>query len=124
MGCCKVGQSAPEQGTEAEYIRFEVCAHKFADLSEYGYGVALINESKYGYATEGNVMRLSLLRGPTQPDPNCDMGTHEFSWAIYPHQGTYTESDVSQVAIAFNSPMSCKSDDCTRDNPRLDAKCR
>lgn len=56
-------------------------------------------------ATEGNVMRLSLLRGPTEPDPNCDMGTHRFTWAIYPHAGTYTESDVAQVAYAFNAPM-------------------
>lgn len=54
-------------------------------------------------------MRLSLLRGPTSPDPNCDMGTHRFSWAIYPHLGTYTESDVAQVAYAFNAPMRRKS---------------
>ena len=85
--------------------RFEVCAHKFADLSEFGYGVALINDCKYGHATDGNVMRLSLLRGPTSPDPECDMGTHRFSWAIYPHVGTFAQSDVADVAYAFNSPM-------------------
>jgi alpha-mannosidase len=58
-------------------------------------------------ATDGNVMRLSLLRAPTQPDADCDMGTHRFSWAIYPHVGTFTESDVAQVAYAFNSPLRC-----------------
>jgi len=52
-------------------------------------------------------MRLSLLRAPTQPDADCDMGTHRFSWAIYPHVGTFTESDVAQVAYAFNSPLRC-----------------
>lgn len=82
-----------------------MCGHKFADLSEYGYGVALLNDCKYGYATEGNIMRLSLLRAPTEPDANCDMGTHAFSWAIYPHKGTFAESDVPIVAACFNSPM-------------------
>ncbi len=52
-------------------------------------------------------MRLSLLRAPTQPDPECDMGTHRFAFAIYPHVGTFSESDVAQVAYAFNSPMHC-----------------
>lgn len=85
--------------------RFEVCGHKFADLSEFGYGVAILNDCKYGYSTEGNVMRLSLLRGPTQPDANCDMGQHRFSWAIYPHKGTFAESDVPHVATLFNNPV-------------------
>jgi alpha-mannosidase len=59
--------------------RFEVCAHKFADLSEYGFGVALLNDSKYGYSIKGNVIRLSLLRAPKAPDLNCDIGTYQFA---------------------------------------------
>ncbi|KAK4688271.1 alpha-mannosidase, partial [Tremellales sp. Uapishka_1] len=93
------------RNTSWDAAKFEVCGHKFADLSEFGYGVAILNDCKYGYATEGNVMRLSLLRAPTQPDADCDMGTHSFSWAVYPHVGTFTESDVAQVAYAFNTPM-------------------
>lgn len=54
-------------------------------------------------------MRLSLLRSPTEPDPKADQGTQEMSWAIYPHLGTLVESDVPQVAYAFNSPMKRKS---------------
>jgi alpha-mannosidase len=50
-------------------------------------------------------MRLSLLRSPTEPDPKADLGTQEMSWAIYPHLGTLAESDVPQVAYAFNVPM-------------------
>ncbi|WOO79172.1 Alpha-mannosidase [Vanrija pseudolonga] len=92
------------RNTSWDAAKFEVCGHKFADLSEYGYGVALINDCKYGYGTEGSVVRLSLLRGPTMPDPETDMGHHTFSFAIYPHLGTYTESDVTAVAIAFNAP--------------------
>jgi alpha-mannosidase len=54
-------------------------------------------------------MRLSLLRGPLSPDPECDVGKHQISWAIYPHVGTFAESDVSEVAYAFNVPLQRKS---------------
>ena len=74
-------------------------------VSEFGYGVAILNDCKYGYAVQGNVMRLSLLRSPTSPDPGCDQGRHEFSFAIYPHKGAYNESDVMSVAHAFNNPL-------------------
>ena len=93
------------KNTSWDAAKFEVCAHKFGDLSEYGYGVAILNDCKYGYATDGNVMRLSLLRSPKAPDANTDMGVHKISWAIYPHVGTYAESDVADVAYAFNQPM-------------------
>jgi alpha-mannosidase len=56
-------------------------------------------------------MRLSLLRAPTQPDADCDMGTQRFSFAIYPHVGTFIESDVAQVAYAYNAPMKRKLSD-------------
>ena len=71
--------------------------------------MAILNDCKYGYATEGNVMRLSLVRSPTLPDADCDMGAHTFSWAVYPHKGTFAESDVPQVATAFNNPVHCES---------------
>lgn len=94
------------RNTSWDAAKFEVCAHKFADLSEkFGYGVALLNDCKYGYAVEGGTMRLSLLRAPTMPDADCDMGTHQFAFAIYPHVGTFAESDVHDVAYAFNNPM-------------------
>lgn len=67
--------------------------------------MAILNDCKYGYATEGNVMRLSLLRSPTMPDANADQGAHEFAFGIYPHVGTYSESDVAAVAEMFNNPM-------------------
>ena len=98
-------QRPTHRNTSWDNAKFEVCGHKFADLSEYGYGVAILNDCKYGYATEGNVMRLSLVRAPTMPDADCDIGQHEFSWAIYPHKGTFVESDVPQVAMAFNNPV-------------------
>lgn len=67
--------------TSWDLARFEVCAQKWADLSEPGYGVALLNYGKYGHDIHGNVMRLSPLRAPTCPDPFADRGEHRFTYA-------------------------------------------
>ncbi|SCU90724.1 LAMI_0E03356g1_1 [Lachancea mirantina] len=87
--------------TSWDVAKFEVCHHKFADYSEYSKGVSIINKSKYGFATHGNLMRLSLLRSPKAPDAHADMGTHEIKYAIYPHRGSLSSKTV-QKALAFN----------------------
>jgi len=84
--------------------KFEVCCHRFADLSEYNYGVSIINDGKYGFATVGNVMRLSLLRSPKAPDGNADMGHHRIRWAIAPHDGGLSSKTV-RAAASFNNPL-------------------
>ncbi|KAL2757471.1 glycoside hydrolase family 38 protein [Sodiomyces alcalophilus JCM 7366] len=84
--------------------KFEVCCHRFADLSEHNYGVSILNDSKYGFATTGNVMRLSLLRAPKAPDAHADMGTHHIRWAILPHQQSLGHATV-RAAFAFNQPL-------------------
>lgn len=84
--------------------KFEVCCHKFADLSEHGYGVSILNDSKYGFATCGNLMRLSLLRAPKAPDAHADMGRHTIRWAILPHQGDLGSTTV-RTAFNFNNPL-------------------
>ncbi len=90
--------------TSWDMAKFEVCGHRFADLSEHGYGVSILNDSKYGFATAGNVMRLSLLRSAKAPDAHADMGTHHIRWAILPHQGALSHVTVRK-AIEFNNPL-------------------
>ncbi|EGN94808.1 glycoside hydrolase family 38 protein [Serpula lacrymans var. lacrymans S7.3] len=98
-------QRPTHKNTTLDAAKFEVCGHKYADLSEYGYGVAFLSESKYGFACHGNVLRISLLRGATAPDAEQDQGKHEFSWAVMPHKGHFLESDVPMAAFLFNSPL-------------------
>ena len=92
------------ENTSWEQARFEVCAHRWADLSEAGYGVALLNDCKYGYDVRGDVLRLSLLRGPTAPDPECDQGRHRFTYALLPHAGDPLAGGVLEAASALNTP--------------------
>src|SRR5262249_23765649 len=78
--------------TLEEKAQFEVPAEHWADISDHEHGLSLLNDSKYGYDAKGNVLRLSLLRSPTWPDPHADEGHHEFTYAVYPHGGTWKEA--------------------------------
>ena len=93
------------RNTSWDVARFEVSAHRWADLSESGYGVALLNDGKYGYDIHRNVMRLSLLRAPGWPDPAADRGRHRFAYALLPHIGDLREAGVIAQAEAFNLPI-------------------
>ena len=90
--------------TTWDMAKFEVCVHKWADLSEATYGVSILNDSKFGFATQGNVMRLSLLRAPKAPDAHADMGRHYTRYAIFPHQGGLDHRTVRK-AFEFNNPL-------------------
>lgn len=85
--------------------KFEVCAQKWVDLSEAGYGVALLNDCKYGHDIHSNVIQLSLLRAPLSPDPLADQGHHEFTYALLPHAGGFREGGVIEEAQALNTPL-------------------
>ncbi len=91
--------------TSWDLARFEVPAHRWADLSEPDFGVALLNDSKYGHAVHGSVMRLSLLRSSKLPDPGADMGHHTFRYALLPHAGAPQQADVMAEAYRFNVPL-------------------
>jgi alpha-mannosidase len=91
--------------TSYDMARFEVPAHKWADLSEPDFGVALLNDCKFGYAAHGNILRLSLLRAPIYPDPDADQGQHQFRYALYPHQAGPQVAAVTEEAYRFNVPL-------------------
>jgi alpha-mannosidase len=91
--------------TKHDLARYEVPGHRWSDLSEHGFGVALLSESKYGYSTFANELRMSLLRAPVSPDPTADRGQHRFRYALYPHTGGWQEGGVVAEALDFNAPL-------------------
>ena len=93
------------RNTSWDAARFEVSAHRFADLSETGYGVTLLNDGKYGHSARDNVLGISLLRSPIHPDPLADEGEHYFTYSLFPHEGDWTEAGVEQEALVLNSPL-------------------
>jgi alpha-mannosidase len=91
--------------TSFDAAHYENPAHKWVDLSEGNYGVALLNDCKYGYDVKDNLLRITLHRSPTEPDPTADQGWHEFTYSLLPHAGTWREGDVIQEAYALNDPL-------------------
>ncbi len=99
-----VAERSTHSNTSWDCANFEVCAHKFVDVAEPDYGVALINESKYGYGIKNNNLSLSLLRAPTYPDVDCDRGKHTIKYTLYPHDCSFASSDVVKRAYELNNP--------------------
>ena len=90
------------RNTSWDLAKFEVVGHRFADLSDRDYGVALLNDSKYGYKIHDNVIDLNLLRSPSNPDPTADRGEHQFIYSLYPHQGELISANVFSEAAQLN----------------------
>lgn len=88
--------------TSWDMARFEVVAHRWADISQPNYGVALVNDCKYGHRIAGNTISLNLLRSPTSPDPEADRHHHRFRYALYPHEGDHIAAEVVRRAFEFN----------------------
>ena len=90
-----------------EKAQFEICAHKFVNLDDEKdeYGLALINNCKYGHRVKSGLISLNLLRSPQFPDPTCDRGRQYFSYALYPHDGKWNDSDVVKQSYIFNNPL-------------------
>ncbi len=96
------------RNTSWDWARFETAAQKWVDVSEDDYGVSLLNDCKYGHdiqddAPAGTVMRLSLLRSPTMPDPTADQGVQEFCYSLLPHHGRGLTPTITE-AYALNNP--------------------
>lgn len=97
-------QRPTHHNTSWDWARFEVCAQKWVDLSEGNYGVSLLNDCKYGHDIKDNVMRITILRCPTMPDPNADQGLHRFAYKLLPHNGALKMETISG-AYALNDPL-------------------
>ncbi|ACB50553.1 putative alpha-mannosidase [Crocosphaera subtropica ATCC 51142] len=93
--------------TPYEKAKWEVPALRWVDLTDNSknYGVSLLNDCKYGYDSQCDRLRLTLLKSPRWPDPTCDIGHHEFTYAIYPHQGSWQEAKTVQKARELNIPL-------------------
>ena len=95
--------------TSWDAARFEVCAHRFVDIAEPGYGVAVLNDGRYGHGLFGGTgmnaggVRVSLARAARYPDPDADQGHHEVTLALFPHGPGL--ADVVAEAERFNEPV-------------------
>lgn len=110
------------RSNDQEKARFEVCNHKYTDLTERNNGLALLNDCKYGLSVNEGSLRLSLHKGGLLPDEVGDKGVHEMKYAILPHVGGFSAENVVQPAYAFNNPPIAAAGRCgTQALVRVDA---
>lgn len=98
-------QRPTTKNTSWDLAKFEVPAHKWADISDRGYGMALMNDCKYGYSANGSAISLTLLRSGTMPNPDADQEKHSFTYSILPHKGDFCDADVVKEAYLLNNPL-------------------
>ena len=90
------------RNTSWQRAQFEMCAHRFVDLSEPGFGVALLNDGRYGHSIEDGTVGLTLLTSGIFPFPDADKGLHELTYALIPHMGDWRDANVVHEAGKLN----------------------
>jgi alpha-mannosidase len=104
---CGAIERPTRPGTTAEQAKWELPMHRWIDLTDSSgeYGVSILNDCKYGYDAGTNYLRLTLLRSSSWPDPTADRGYHAFTYAIYPHSGTWQAAQTVRKGLELNSPL-------------------
>ncbi len=93
------------ENTSWDKAKFETYAHKWVDVSESGYGVAMLNDGKYGHAVEGNKMSITLIKCATDPNPEADQGKQYFTYSLYPHTEDFRKGGVIEESYVLNQPL-------------------
>lgn len=110
---------ATHVNTSWDWARFEACQHRWVHLDEPGYGVAIANDSTYGYDVDRQpredggsttTVRFTLLRGPRFPDPDSDQGEHRMRFLVRPGSGI-----ADAVALGYDLATATRS--ITRRSP-------
>lgn len=96
---------ATHKNTSWDVARFEVCAHKWMDVSEGNYGFSLMNDCKYGHSVDENSVALTLLKSSTEPNPTADQEMHYFTYSIAPHAGDWRAANTPEKAYKLNIPV-------------------
>ncbi|MBL4936164.1 alpha-mannosidase [Clostridium sp. YIM B02515] len=100
-------ERATHENLSQDRARFESCAHKWSDISEADFGVALLNDCKYGVSTHGSDIRLSLMKSGLRPDPRGDEGIHYVTYSLVPHNCGFSVDSVIKPAYELNVPVVC-----------------
>lgn len=92
------------QNTSWDVAKFETCGHKWADMSENGYGVSLMNDCKYGYSALDKKLSITLLKSGTEPNETADQEVHYMTYSLYPHMGTWRNGGTVKESFNLNVP--------------------
>lgn len=91
--------------TSWDWSKFEVCHHKWLDVSEDNYGVSILNDCKYGVSVRGTDVGMTMLKSSVYPNPAADKEHHTFLYSIVPHTGSWRDANIPAMAYDFNNPL-------------------
>ena len=98
-------ERSTHKNTSWDRARFEFCAHKYVDICDGSFGVALMNDCKYGYGVDKNELSLTLIKCSSYPDYTADKGKHVFTYSIYSHDGYNDREEVIWESYLLNNPL-------------------
>ncbi len=98
-------QRSTKTDNKIDFAQFEIPAHKWVDVYDGKYGVAILNDCKYGHRVKDGLISLNCLRSPVYPDKTADRGEHSFTYAIYPHKKKPMESELVKIGYELNNPV-------------------
>ncbi|GMA62911.1 glycosyl hydrolase-related protein [Alicyclobacillus fastidiosus] len=93
------------RNTMWDFAKDEICAHQWIDLSQSDYGVALLNDCKYGHRAHENTLDINLLRSTSYPGEQADQAVHEFTYSLFPHAGDFVQAQVYRAGYELNVPL-------------------
>lgn len=96
---------ATHSNTMWDFAKFEVCSHKWLDVSETGYGISILNDCKYGYSVKDGIIGLTMLKSALYPNPEADKESHTFWYSICPHEDDFRAGHTVEKAYLFNNPL-------------------
>ena len=105
LGKTKATYEIPYGNIERNADGREIPALQWADISDDGYGFSILSDTKYGFDTKGNTIRITLIRTAYEPDPEPDKGYHSFVYSIYPHKGNWKEGDTDRKGYELNNKL-------------------
>ena len=92
------------RNTSWDEAKFETCGQKYADISDGGYGIAVLNDCKYGHSVRRGRLTLSLVKASEYPNKFIDDDIHTFTYSLFPHAGDFRSAGVIAEAQLLNDP--------------------
>lgn len=91
--------------TSWDAAKFECVAQKWVDFAENNYGVALLNDGRYGFGAEDGTLTVTLLKSGSFPYDGASDELPRFTYSLYPHGGDFRKGGVVEVAYVLNRPL-------------------
>lgn len=92
------------RNTSWDKAKFEICGQKYADISDGGYGLAVLNDCKYGHSVRRGKLTLSLIKSSGYPNEYIDCDVHDFVYSVIPHSGNHIDAGIIEESLIFNNP--------------------